>query len=112
MKIRRAIPLPRKGDSEWDGLVIAFAITALLVGILAVGLPRHAAAGDHLQPPFSHNVVSGDSLWTIARTYYDKNLYDTRAVVWAIRRANPNLDPSTLIPNQDVVRLPRLEEIP
>lgn len=62
-------------------------------------------------PPLSVSVRPGDTFWSIANEFYDKRRYDLRKVVWAIGQMNPDLDPGRLQPYEDVVYLPRFEEV-
>ncbi|MDD3493031.1 MAG: LysM domain-containing protein [Candidatus Thermoplasmatota archaeon] len=59
-----------------------------------------------------HVVERYDTLWKIARRYYPDR--DPREVVWALRQANPGVDPGSLRLEQEVIlpgRRPGEEEV-
>lgn len=71
---------------------------------------RNMVAIGELQPPASHLVARGDTLWDLAVEYYPTVRHKGR-VVDAIRRMNPDIDPGNLRVGVDWIDLPRIEEV-
>lgn len=71
---------------------------------------RNMVAVGELQPPASHLVANGDTLWDLAVEYYPTVGHKGK-VVDAMRRMNPDVDPGNLRVGVDWIDLPRLEEV-
>jgi len=87
-------------------LILAFSALAVAAGWQA----QERACVCHPQPPATHVVRDGDTLWSIARQHYPRDRYDTRHVVEVIRSANPDVDPGRLQQGSTIV-LPRFEDL-
>lgn len=85
------------------GGLASLMLMASLFLALALLAARVLSSSEPLVAPAAqvHVVERYDSLWKIARRYYPDR--DPREVVWALRQANPGVNPGNLRLGQEII---------
>lgn len=91
----------KKKKAVFIKLLSAF-LGILILSILFISLFSLIGSGENSSNFVNHEIKSGESLWSIAAQYYNKNNVDLRKVIYEIKKIN-NIDTAVINPGSELI---------
>lgn len=95
-----------KMDVKDKNLVLAKIFSALvgilLLIILFISFFSLIGSGENSSNFVNHEIISGESLWSIAAKYYNENNVDLRKIIYKIKKIN-NIDSAVINPGNILI---------
>ena len=78
------------------------AAAVILLSILLISLFSLIGSGVNSSNFIKHEIESGESLWSIAAHYYDKDNFDLRKIIYNIKQVN-DIDSAVITPGRELI---------
>jgi LysM repeat protein len=82
--------------------ILSALIGILFLSILFISLFSLIGFGENSNNFINHEIKSGESLWSIASQYYNKNNVDLRKIIFEIKKIN-NIDSAVINPGRELI---------
>jgi len=90
-------------DKKLDFIKILSAVIGiLLLSILFISFFSLIGFGENSSNFINHEIQNGESLWSIASQYYNKNNVDLRKIIYEIKKIN-NIDSAVINPGRELI---------
>ncbi|MFW5988451.1 MAG: cell division suppressor protein YneA [bacterium] len=78
------------------------AVGIIMLSIIFISIFSLIGSGENSGNFVSHEIESGESLWSIAAHYYDSNNVDLRKIIYDIKKIN-DINSSVITPGKELI---------
>jgi cell division protein YceG involved in septum cleavage len=82
--------------------ILSVLLGILILSILFISLFSLIGSGENSGNFIKHEIESGESLWSIASQYYNKNNVDLRKIIYEIKKIN-NINSAVISPGRELI---------
>jgi LysM repeat protein len=98
----QGVKATNEGETSVFSKVLTAVIGILILSILFISLFSLIGSGENSSNFIDHEIKSGESLWSIAAKYYNKNDVDLRKMIYEIKKIN-NIDSALINPGKELI---------